>query len=104
MKLPAIVGKFAFLCDAWVVGSGAKPDVDFSTLRDWDILVPFPGWHIAAGFIPKTAVPNIFGGWKFISHDVELDVWPGDLHVYLRQGLVSAIWHPASGKRLMIHG
>lgn len=89
------------LADAWIVGSTALPDADLSNVRDWDLLIPFDKWPIAAGLIPETATPNTFGGWKINWHGIIIDVWPGDLSQFLRESTTKGVWHLGSGKRFI---
>lgn len=72
-----------------IVGSQAKKlagdDVDVSS-SDWDLLIPYARWQVIALMIPEDAFPNKFGGWRFYTGvNEEVDVWPGDLAVYLRE-------------------
>lgn len=100
--LPILVGKLTQFCDAWIVGSAADPDVDFSAVRDFDIAVPFGSWHLAASLIPATATPNSFGGWKCESEGAIVDVWPQDLTHFVTNHVSSPyLFHPRSGTRLM---
>lgn len=58
--------------------------------NDYDLLVPYEKWNDINLLIPKNAVVNSFGGWKFKTKDfegreVEVDVWPDDPMNYLRK-------------------
>ena len=68
-----------------IVGSQAKllAGESIDVARDWDILVPLPKWQTIAMLIPPDAKPNKFGGWRFISEENEIDVWPDELENYL---------------------
>lgn len=56
---------------------------------DFDLLVPHDKWQTIALLIPNDAVPNKFGGWRFITDHkdtrIEVDVWPGTLQQYLSE-------------------
>lgn len=80
---PILVCKLAQLCDAWIVGSAADPNVDLNLVKDFDILVPYYRWNEAAMLIPANAKVNSFGGWKCDSNGKEVDVWPEDLGHFL---------------------
>lgn len=97
MSLPKPVVPFAQM-GCWIVGSAADP---FNHKpRDWDLMVPFHRWNEVAPMIPKDAIPNTFGGWKFTVDDVEIDIWPEDLSDWLTKlGLVKWVYHPLSGAR-----
>ena len=92
-----LVCKLCYSAEAWLVGSAADSEV--SNPRDWDVLVPFSYWHVAASRIPCDAVPNAFGGWKCMSEGQEVDVWPGDLSLLLTYGDVTHAFHKKTGKR-----
>lgn len=101
-SLPILVGKLTQYCDAWIVGSAAKPEVDFSSIRDFDVAVPFSSWNVASSLIPSSAVPNSFGGWKCYSEDSIVDVWPQDLSQFVTNRVSSPyLFHPRSGVRLV---
>jgi hypothetical protein len=97
--LPALVGKLAYTCDAWIIGPAAAVDADMSTVRDFDVLVPPANWLQAAQLIPPDARPNTYGGWKCQSEGREVDVWPEDLGKRLPCPLNKFAWHPSSGAR-----
>jgi len=99
-NLPAIVCQLAHAAEAWVVGSAAAPGADLTTVRDFDILVPFSHWVVAAMLIPHDAKPNKFGGWKFTSFGNVIDVWPGDLAWLLTNKASQYAWHVRSGVRV----
>lgn len=101
-QIPSFVGKICMLADGWIVGSSAHPSADTSAVRDWDVLIPFSKWGIAAGMIPTNAVPNTFGGWKIKLPDCVVDVWPGDLGQHLATGTSKVVWHFSTDKRFTI--
>lgn len=93
--------------NAWIVGSAAN--LDNENPRDYDVLVPFSNWSTASTLIPRSAIPNIFGGWKFIDEgkvkgvfDTIVDVWPGDLSEFLTIDMVKFIWHPRTNRRFKL--
>jgi len=91
--LPRAAAQLTEFHEAWIIGSmvpGAK---------DIDLLVPWSHWPQAALLIPTDARPNAFGGWKFNSEGVELDVFPGDLAMLLSLGKCRSVYHPKSGQR-----
>lgn len=94
---PATVAKLVTYCDAWIVGSGAKPIPDVP--RDWDVAVPFFEWNRAAAMIPADAKPNSFGGWKFEEGGCVVDVWPDDIGKIMTNAMTTHVWHPKSGVR-----
>lgn len=101
--IPALAAKILYGHEAWMVGSAAVPDCDFTTVRDFDIVVPFSHWQQASLLIPADAWPNTFGGWKFLSETKEVDVWPGDLAWLLTNQAFKWAWHPRSGTRIKRH-
>ena len=100
--LPKLVIALTHNCDAWIVGSSADPSVE--SPRDWDVIVPFNCWGLAAHLIPRDAKCNTFGGWKCDSDGVEVDVWPGDLGWLMQHPKAKYAWHPRSGCRLKKEG
>lgn len=68
---------------AFIVGGscdyllGEKDD-----FRDIDVIVPLCKWNNAVYYIPNNAVKNSFGGFKFVSNNIEVDVWCQDLSDY----------------------
>ena len=84
----------------WVVGGAANPDN--IKPRDWDLIAPFEIWDLVAPIIPANAVPNSFGGWKFIVDGIEIDLWPGSLAKFLANPHSQFIWHPLSGRRFQL--
>ena len=95
--LPKLVLDLAFTCDGWIVGSAADPLN--SEPRDYDIIIPFSSWQNACMFIPPNAVPNHFGGWKCMSENIEVDVWPGELSWIMQNNRMKYVYHPKSGIR-----
>lgn len=93
--LPAIVKKLTHGFDAWVVGSAADPNNDDP--KDYDVQVPFSTWGQACLLIPKDAVPNSFGGFRFEDDGMSIDVWPGELGWIFQRPACKWAWHPASG-------
>lgn len=99
-QFPPLVSKLVWNYNGWIVGSAAKAGADLSKVRDFDILVPFHDWPAAACLITKDAVPTRFGGWKLISNEVEVDVWPDDVGRFLLKCPRKDMWHPSSGIRI----
>ena len=97
--LPALVSKIVFAHEAWIVGSAAKPSVDFKKVRDYDVLVPYSHWQQACMLIPSDAKPNTFGGFKFMSEGREVDCWPGDLGWLMVNSCSKWAWHPRTNAR-----
>jgi hypothetical protein len=97
--LPPLVHHLTIAHDAWVVGSGARPDADYKKLRDYDVIVPFSEWQRASLLIPTDAKPNTFRGWKCRSEGAEVDVWPGELGWLITNVKCEWIWHPRTGVR-----
>lgn len=98
--IPSLVCKLAYGHDAWVVGSAAQPNINYSKVRDYDVMIPYEHWRTAAMLIPRDAAPNTFGGWKCQSDGVEVDVWPGDLSWLMVNHAARWAWHPRSDTRL----
>lgn len=82
---------------AWIVGSAADPDC--ISPRDYDVLVPYSEWGKASHLIPKDAVKNSFGGWKFKDNDIEVDVWPGEMGFVMQYVGLEYVWQPHIGLR-----
>ena len=98
-QLPTLIRVWATNNGVWVVGSGAHINASIDNLKDIDILVPFHEWHSIAPYIPKDAKPNSFGGWKFTTEGIEVDVWPGDVRFLLTSPLTEYVWHPSTDFR-----
>jgi hypothetical protein len=96
--LPELAAKLTHVCDGWIVGSAADPEN--KSPRDYDIVIPFNKWREAAALIPKDSKRNTFGGWKCISENKEIDVWPDELGWILTKPMVKFAWHPFSGTRI----
>lgn len=100
-QFPRAVIELCYGHDAWIVGSGAF--VCDEPPRDYDIMVPLSHWKRAALSIPPTARPNSFGGWKFNSDGIEVDVWPGELSDLMQAAPSQAAFHPKSGVFITKH-
>lgn len=98
--IPELVCKLAYGHEAWVVGSAARPDINYLEVRDYDVIVSHVRWRTASMLIPIDATPNTFGGWKCLSEGVEVDVWPGDLSWLMVNNKAQWAWHPRSDRRL----
>lgn len=98
--LPRIVVVWANLHDAWIVGSAAAPNA--KDTRDVDVMVPWVNWSVACVLIPRNAVSNSLGGWKFQEDNVTVDVWPDTLDRLAKNDLFQWAWHPSSGRRLIL--
>lgn len=97
-KYPALVSKLGECADAWLVGSAVLNEVP----RDYDVIIPFSHWVQAAMVIPENAVPNTFGGWKCISENKEIDVWPAELTTIVLSEKFIAAKHIRSGKTIIV--
>lgn len=52
---------------------------------DYDLIVPPEKWHVVSLLIPKTAVINKHGGFRFNDeYNNEIDVWPSSIDEFLR--------------------
>lgn len=49
--ISALVGKLAYGHEAWVVGSAAQPNINYSEVRDYDVMVPSEHWRAASMLI-----------------------------------------------------
>ncbi len=98
ITVPELVAKLTCSFDAWIVGSAADPEN--KDPRDYDVLVPFREWQKASQLIPKDAKRNSLGGFKCISDNKEVDVWPGDLDFVLKSSKLKWAYHPFSGIRI----
>lgn len=82
--------------DAWIIGSAVYWIADYMEYspiknmpaldeypKDFDIVVSHEDWNLASKWIPKNAVINSCGGFKFNDvgngQDVEVDVWMDDI-------------------------
>lgn len=85
--------------DAWIVGGAADPEQ--TSPRDYDVVVPFYHWpsvaHLLGGY---SATLNSLGGWKCVSDNCEVDVWPGDLGWVMCHQAAKWAWQPRYGIRL----
>jgi len=96
-KYPKLVLDMTHAHDAWIVGSAADPNNE--NPRDYDVIVPHSEWQKACMLIPSNAKPNHFGGWKCISEEIEVDVWPGDLGWIMQRPQLLYVYHLSSGIR-----
>lgn len=92
-SFPLLVCQLVELCDAWIIGSA----VNTLNPRDYDVVVPMSFWPQAASLIPKDAKVNAYGGWKCISEGKEVDVWPGELGMFLQRASCYGCWQPKYG-------
>lgn len=99
---PRIVNALINGHNAWIVGSAANPEK--TEPRDIDVLVPFSEWYEAAFLIPDCAKPNSFGGWKFTTEGIEVDVWPGDIAVVMAAPKCEWVYHHKTGRRWRFWG
>ena len=84
-RLPRIVYQMC-VHGGLIVGSQAKRLIGEeigSDPNDWDILVPLDRWQTISMLIPQSASPNKFGGWRFKSKHIWVDVWPDNVINYL---------------------
>lgn len=51
--------------------------------KDIDIIIPLSEWQIASNYIPKGAIANSFGGFKFVEDGVTYDVWCADVQDFI---------------------
>lgn len=98
MKYPNIVTKLTTLCDGWIVGSGANPDVE--NPRDYDIFIPIDNWLEASNYINQNAKINRMGGFKVISDGIEVDIWTGRMENILGSNYFNFAYHPKTGVRI----
>ena len=98
MKYPELVTKLTSICDGWLVGSSADPNV--SEPRDYDVFIPFKYWREASNYVPKDAKVNRMGGFKCISEGVEVDVWTGEMSDFLQSNFFSFAYNPKTGVRI----
>ena len=77
---------------AWIVGSAADPMNNDP--KDYDIAVSFSDWQKVASLIPKDAKPTLFGGWKFLSDGMEVDVWPSEIINIFSCSKCEWMWQP----------
>jgi hypothetical protein len=83
-SLPSAVRSFTYGFEGWIVGGAAKYLLGLTQEppRDYDIVIPLHRWHEASLTIPKGSRTNSFGGIKFVSDMVEIDVWGDDIGHY----------------------
>lgn len=98
-KFDPMVSVFTTKFGGWIVGSAAAPGA--IKPRDVDIIIPLSQWAKASLVIPKHARPNTFGGWKFVSNGVEIDVWPGELSDVMSSSMTRYVYQPHLGIRYM---
>lgn len=69
---------------AYIVGSYAKMLIgEEIEPSDIDLIVPPEHWPIVSQMIPKKAKLNKFGGWRFKTKGIEVDIWPDTVERYL---------------------
>jgi len=89
MMLPRVVYQMC-VHGALLAGSAAKKATgEEIEPNDYDLLVPHEKWQVIALLIPTDAIPNKFGGWRFMTdfenQKVEVDIWPSTLLQYLSE-------------------
>jgi hypothetical protein len=102
--MPRTVRIFCTNHRAWIVGSAAAPIhyVPGSVQpRDWDVMVPWDVWHLAAAHVPEDAVRNTYGGWKFEEDGVTIDVWPDTLERLAVSHFFTCAYQPCTGVRIV---
>lgn len=97
IKLTPFVCKVCTYYDAWVVGGAALPGA--KEIRDIDIVIPFEHWNQAVLLVPKDAVMNTFGGYKFLEGGIEIDVWPDNIGKLLTLSQFTNFWNPIKSLR-----
>ena len=100
-QFPKLVVALVNNFDAWIVGSGANPDV--TKPRDYDVIVPHWNWGPAAHLIPPDAVVNSMGGFKCVQDGIEIDVWPGSVEWVMLNAKSEWAWQPRHNVRLRRH-
>jgi len=103
--LPRIVALLTEKYDAWIVGMAAHPKANHALLNDWDVIVPYDKWNIAAGLLvalvgEENCCPNTFGGWKLNYENISIDVWPDIVQNILTHPRCYWAWQPRIGIRL----
>jgi hypothetical protein len=98
MKYPEIVTKLTTVCDGWLVGSSADPTND--NPRDYDIYIPMNNWINASILMPKNVTVNSLGGFKFKVDNIEIDIWTGDINLFLATNYFKYAYHPRTGVRI----
>lgn len=90
-QIPKSVIAMAIIADAWIIGSAANPDI--KSPKDIDVLIPTYNWFKIGHLIPKDAILNKFGGWKYIEDGEIIDVFLGDLPHIMKHHKFTHAWH-----------
>lgn len=98
MKYPQLVSRLTKLCEGWIIGSAANPDI--SNPRDYDIFIPIEKWSLACAIIPIDSKINRMGGFKAISEGIEIDIWTGNMNEMIATARFTYAFHPESGVRI----
>lgn len=79
-RLGPVSLQLCHLYDAMVVGSSARTLAHNlnEPLTDVDIVVPIDRWTLACKLIPRNATANVYGGFRFLDGETEVDVWADD--------------------------
>lgn len=94
-KLPEIIKSILITSDGWLVGSSLKDLIDGKPVNDYDIAVPFEQWGFVIPMLRLYPYSlNTYGGFKLNlidenGNNIELDIWPQDLHKFLKVGSIS---------------
>jgi len=92
MKLPRLVSQIVSFDSVFIVGGTAKAIATGNKeylIKDIDVLVTnIDIWNDVALLIPKDAKVNSYGGWKFKTEEIEVDIWPESLEHHLKHGKV----------------
>lgn len=104
--MPPKIHSLVYTYDVWILGSSAytfeTEELAKGYHPDIDIMVPFSLWREAALHVPGDAVPNSFGGWKWTSNGVFVDMWPDELSRLVVMSAFKIAWHPLSNKRITV--
>ena len=98
-SLPKLVVAITNAGDAWIMGSAARWFAGDDPPNDIDIVVPFEKWQVVAPMIPRDAQPNKFGGWRFTTDGVDVDVFPDNIGRLMSHTGCNDAWHPKSNNR-----
>ena len=80
--------------NGWIVGSAANPQKNILQVKDVDVIIPFSEWNKASGLVPKNAVKNVYGGWRYVENGITVDVWTDDLNNFMNSNIPECLWQP----------
>jgi hypothetical protein len=93
-QLPEVIQQMLIVSDGWLVGSSIDKILNDEKVTDFDIAVPYDKWELTiAAFKNYKFKLNTYGGFKFDINDISIDMWPQDIHRFLKVAKVTYMFN-----------